>query len=187
MPTSQHSSRRLQHASIDEVITFLETSADTGGRRTLLEVELGPGGATPMHRHRRFAECFEVLDGQLTIHADGKMHALRAGDVVRVPVGTTHRFENTSAGRVRFRTELTPGWVGFEQAQQVGFGLAGEGRVTKGGFPKDPRHVALLLEWTDTRLVGRLPALASPLVHALTAAARATGEERRLLERFVTF
>ncbi|MDQ8046430.1 MAG: cupin domain-containing protein [Solirubrobacteraceae bacterium] len=187
MTITPASDRRLQHATVDEVITFIETAADTGGRRTLVEVDLGPGGGTPMHRHRRFQEVFEVLDGQLTVWLDGKPSHLAPGDVVTVPIGSPHRFQNLSDGPVRFRTAITPAEPGFERLQQVGFGLAQDRRIGRNAMPKDPRHVALMLAWSDTNLVGLVPRLLSPVLRLLVVLARVSGEERRLIDRYVTF
>ena len=43
--------RIIEHKIRDEKITFIETSAETDGARTLINVELGPAKSAPSHRH----------------------------------------------------------------------------------------------------------------------------------------
>lgn len=44
--------------------TFLKTSAQTGGKHTLIEIEVAPGGGTIPHYHLAYSERFEVLEGE---------------------------------------------------------------------------------------------------------------------------
>jgi uncharacterized cupin superfamily protein len=52
---------------------------------------LGFGGVSPpRHIHRREQERFEVLEGEITVLADGESVLLRAGDTCRIPPGQAH-------------------------------------------------------------------------------------------------
>jgi quercetin dioxygenase-like cupin family protein len=187
MTTTSPAERRLEVAGLGEILTFLEVASDNGGARTLVEVELAPGSGNPLHTHATFDETFEVLDGTLTVVRDGKTLTLGPGDVAHVAIGVPHRFANDSAARCCFRCAIEPASAGFERAQQVGFGLARDGKVTKKGMPRDPRHLGLMLAWMDTAFAGPERHVLGPLSRALAWVARRTGEDRRLIERYVRF
>lgn len=175
--------RRFYNPVQRDTVTFLETVEETG--RTYVEVELAPGGANPKHRHGSYAEHFEVLDGQLTVHLNGVDHVLAAGERAVAEIGSVHNFANRSDRPVRFRVELRPGHRGFERTIQVGYGLAADGQVRKDGTPKSPTHLALMSVWGDMQIVGPLAAL-NPLLALLVRRAERNGTARELAQRYVT-
>ncbi|MEW5984148.1 MAG: cupin domain-containing protein [Acidobacteriota bacterium] len=63
-------------------------------------VEIAPGGHSPHHTHPYEHENF-VVEGQGRVLMDGVWHDLRPGDVVFVPSGAVHTYEN--AGRSTFK------------------------------------------------------------------------------------
>ena len=44
--------RRYYHPLQKDYATFLETSEETGGDRTLIEIEVAPGGGNAPHYHK---------------------------------------------------------------------------------------------------------------------------------------
>lgn len=58
---------KIVNPVIGEEITFLTTSKQSNGVKTLLEVTIGPKGGNPLHYHKRFSETFIVLDGELSV------------------------------------------------------------------------------------------------------------------------
>lgn len=46
-------------------VTVLKTGAETDGKYVLLEVELAPGGASPLHYHSSFSEEYSPVEGML--------------------------------------------------------------------------------------------------------------------------
>lgn len=174
--TSHH--MELAHEGFPERLTILEH----GPARTLVEVDLGPGGRVPLHVHLDYEERFEVLEGRLDIRlADGTV-SLGVGDRHAAPAKLPHCFENNSSERARFRVELAPGQRGFIEMQLLFFGLRADGRVDENGGPRDPRHAAVAFGWSRTAPADAAPAL---MMRALRLVARLTGEERRLRERYV--
>ncbi len=161
-----------------ERLTILEHTAE----QTLVEVDLDPGGCTPMHVHRGYAEWFEVLDGTLDIELADRTVTLGPGGELTAAEGVPHRFVNSSPAPVHFRVALRGGQPGFLEMQQLLFGLRADGRVNAEGVPRDPRHMAVALAWSDTAPPSPGPAM---MMRALRFAARVTGEERRLRERYV--
>lgn len=158
------------------------TIVEHGATRTVVEVELGPGGRVPLHVHLDYEERFEVLDGQLDIRlADGTV-TLGPGQRHTAPAKLPHCFENNSDETARFRVELVRGQRGFIDMQLLFFGLRADGLVGPDGAPRDPRQVAVAFGWSKTAPAAAGPAL---MMRVLRLVARLTGEERRLRERYV--
>jgi quercetin dioxygenase-like cupin family protein len=177
--------RRIYHPLQKDYATFLETAAESGGRWTLLEIELAPGGGNALHIHRSFAERFTVVEGELAVQTGRGTTILRPGESAVAPAGVAHRFSNPSDRVARFRVELTPGHSGFESTLRITYGLAADGLMRAGGMPKRLSHLALLVEMGDTELVGPA-AMLRPALRWLARRARARGVERELLARYCT-
>lgn len=64
-------------------------------------IEIAPGGHTPRHSHPYEHENF-VVEGTGRVWLNGEWHPLQAGDVVFVPGGAEHTYENTGEGMFRF-------------------------------------------------------------------------------------
>jgi quercetin dioxygenase-like cupin family protein len=117
----------------------------------LLEVQfdLPPYSAgSPMHRHQRLQERFDVLDGALRVCVDGAWRTLLAGESVFVEPGQAHCFLNESGAWVTFITEVRPPHR-FERFLRTWYGLANDGRSTADGFPSNPLHLARCLDDAD--------------------------------------
>ena len=168
--------RRYYHPIQKDYVTFLKTSEETGGEYTLAEVELAARGGNTPHYHKTYDEHFEVLVGEET-------RVLNPGQKAVAPKNALHNFCNPTDEPARFLAELRPGHVGFENAIKAGYGLAGEGLVSAKGVPKNPYHLAMLLEWSDMRLPG-LFTLAEPLLRLLAKRARRKGIEEELEARY---
>src|SRR4051794_848397 len=56
MSATTASSRRFYNPVQKDYATFLETSEESGGARTLIQVELAPRGGNALHRHLTYAE-----------------------------------------------------------------------------------------------------------------------------------
>jgi quercetin dioxygenase-like cupin family protein len=172
--------RTFRHPQQNDTATFLETAAESGGARTLLQVELGPAGSNAAHRHTTYAEHFEVVEGTLTVHLGDAERRLGPGETAAVPAGVLHRFANDTCEAVTFRVELHPGHLGFERALMAGYGLAADGLVSRRGIPLNPYHLAILLEWSEMAI----PGAAQPAVRMLARRARRKGIDARLAARY---
>ncbi|MDQ4063925.1 MAG: cupin domain-containing protein, partial [Actinomycetota bacterium] len=146
--------RRYYNPVEKDHATFLQTSEETGGEYTLIEVEVAPGGGTETHYHKTYDEHFEVLEGTLEVLVGKETKTLRAGQKTVAERNTLHRFRNPTEEPSTFLVELRPGHCGFEKSVKVVYGLASDGRVFSDGTPKNPYHLALLLEWSDIRVPG---------------------------------
>lgn len=52
---------------VKDEVTFIQTASASNGQMTVLSVKLMPGGGTPLHYHKNFAETFTTMQGELTI------------------------------------------------------------------------------------------------------------------------
>src|SRR4051794_9607058 len=89
-------SRRIYNPVQKDAAIFLETVEESGGTRTLIQIELAPGGGNAIHRHLEFSEHFEVLEGALTVHLDDIDHRLAPGDGAVAAAGRAHSFFNAA-------------------------------------------------------------------------------------------
>ncbi len=175
--------RRYYHPLQKDYTTFLETSEETGGEHTLIEIELAPGGGNTPHYHKTYDEHFEVVEGTLEVLVGKETRVLRPGQKAVAPRNTLHRFRNPGEQRARFLVELRPASAGFEKAIKAGYGLARDGRVRADGTPKNLYHLAVLLEWSEIRLPGVFT-IAEPLLRFLAKRARRKGIDRELEARY---
>jgi quercetin dioxygenase-like cupin family protein len=178
--------RRIYSPVQRDAATFLETSEESGGRRTLVEVELAPGGGNELHKHLSFSERFVCVEGEVTVRVDGLCHVLHPGDQAVAEPGAVHAFANETNEPARFEVELVPGHRGFEQMLQIGYGLAEDGLTDSNGIPKRLVHTALLMELGETRVVGPLRLLV-PLLKLLARWGRRRGTDAALAERYVRY
>jgi mannose-6-phosphate isomerase-like protein (cupin superfamily) len=175
--------RRIYNPIQEDYATFLETSEESGGERTLIEIEVAPGGGTTPHYHKTYAEHFEVISGALEVMVGGETRTLTAGEKSVAPKNTLHNFHNATDEPTTFLIELRPGSSGFEKALRVAYGLASDGLSNSNGLPKNLYHTALLFEWGEGRLPG-LFTVVEPLFRLLAKRARRTGIDKELEARY---
>jgi len=85
-----------RHVSVvGDTYTVLVSGADTGGRYTLIDMWVPPGGGPPPHRHD-FEEMFSVLEGEIEITFRDESMTAKEGDTVNVPANAPHHFTNAS-------------------------------------------------------------------------------------------
>jgi quercetin dioxygenase-like cupin family protein len=75
--------------------TILLSGEQTGGRYSLIDMLVPPGGGPPLHRHD-FEEMFSVLDGEIELTFRGATQRAAAGTVVNIPANAPHAFRNVS-------------------------------------------------------------------------------------------
>lgn len=176
--------RRIYNPVQRDAATFLETSEETGGARTLAELEVAPAGKVTPHYHLTYSERFKVLEGQLTVEIDGVRHQLEPGDEAVATPRSLHAWRNPGEKRSVVQVELRPGSPGFEQGLRVAYGLAADGLVLKNGVPRNPLHAALVLEMGEVRLPRGYAAL-ERVLGLLALIARWRGIDRELERRYL--
>ena len=186
MQTSTVQQRRIFSPVQKDTAIFLETTAESGGARTLLEVELAPGGGNALHRHLSYAERFTCIEGELTVRVDGLLHVLHPGDQAVAEIGALHAFANETDEPARFDVELGPGHRGFEQALQIAYGLARDGATNSKGIPRNLIRAAVVGDMAEIRVAGLMRAL-NPVLKLLARWGRRRGVDAALVERYVSY
>jgi quercetin dioxygenase-like cupin family protein len=93
-------------------LSYLVTGAESGGAYFIFEVLVPPGGGVPSHIHRREDESFYLLEGTLTVDADGRRYKASAGDFIHLPRGKAQCFRNQ--GDVNVKMVATVSSAGLE-------------------------------------------------------------------------
>ena len=148
MSSPTASSRRIYSPVQKDAATLIESASESGGARTLLEVELAPGGGNELHRHMSYAERFEVVAGEVRFRLGLRTFVVQAGDVVEAPPGVAHGFANAGEGEARMRVEVRPALAMEEMFAEV-IALAEAGKLTRGGLPRNPFTLAALARRYD--------------------------------------
>jgi len=176
--------RMFENPQTRERAILVESARDNGGKRSVLDIEVGGGGGVMGHFHDVHQERIEVLEGVIEVTLDGVTRQVLAGQQVVVEPGQSHLWRNASQTEVmRFRGTFTPGHPGFEAALQVLFGLARDGETKANGFPKRLGDLALLVKWNEGLPTGPARLLA-PLLAWLARRAEASGRAAELLRRY---
>ena len=88
--------------------TWKLTTADTEGAFFMFEDVMGKGKCTPLHAHPEADETVYVLEGEITVHVDGREHRVGAGGMTFTPKGVPHAFRVASE-HARVLVFQTPG------------------------------------------------------------------------------
>jgi mannose-6-phosphate isomerase-like protein (cupin superfamily) len=163
--------------------TLLESAEETGGRYTLAELEVYPGGGNHMHIHKAFEETFIGVKGRLGLVLNGTKRYLYPGESITVPKNAPHRFFNDGDTPAVCHIRFVPGHDGFQKGIAIAYGLASDGMSDSKGTPKKLIHLALLVRMTDTYPVGPL-ALLVPLLRMMSNTKRARQMEKELVEKY---
>jgi quercetin dioxygenase-like cupin family protein len=99
--------RTVNNTATGETITFLETSAETGGVRVVAEITLVPGGAVVPHSHL-CAETFECLNGSFITHLRGQERKFTPGQRMIAEPHEMHGFRNDTTQPATLKVTATP-------------------------------------------------------------------------------
>lgn len=175
--------RVFENPLIKDKVTLLQSSAETGGLYTLLEVELAVGGGNGLHAHTSFEEEFIPIEGVLGIQLEKKNLQVQPGEKAIAPLGKWHRFYNPGDTPIRFQVKLNPSNAGFEKGLMIAYGLADDGATNKKGVPKSFTHIALLTAMTDTILPG-IYSFLQPLLRWKAKKAIEKGVDQVLIKKY---
>ena len=106
-------------ATVEEIrlgpiaVRFLVEGAATDGSAALFEFDVaGETPAPPAHSHDSWEETIYGLRGTLTWTVDGVATEVGPGEVLCIPRGVVHRFENLGVETVTQLAVVTPGVLG---------------------------------------------------------------------------
>ena len=125
----------IENPVTGERITFVRTSAETGGALAEMDLELSPTAfLAAEHIHLRQEEKFEVLEGRIRLRSGGEEVVRGPGKFVVVPAGSPHAWAPDGGAAARVRLTFTPG-AGIETFFDDFFLSAREGRTNAKGMP----------------------------------------------------
>jgi quercetin dioxygenase-like cupin family protein len=113
-------------------VRFVLDAETSGGSATAFECEV-PANAvmSAAHSHDGFEETNYGLAGVTTFTVDGEPRELHPGEVVFIPRGAVHAFENRSDADAKFLAVVTPGVLGPNYFNEMAAVL----RAAAGGPP----------------------------------------------------
>jgi quercetin dioxygenase-like cupin family protein len=129
-PVSPTPSETIRVGAIS--VRFVLDAETSGGSATAFECEV-PANAvmSAAHSHDGFEETNYGLAGVTTFTVDGEPRELHPGEVVFIPRGAVHAFENRSDADAKFLAVVTPGVLGPNYFNEIAAVL----RAAAGGPP----------------------------------------------------
>src|SRR5262245_33449682 len=109
-------------------IRFLLEPEQTAGSQTMFEFLVPSKARVPIaHSHDAYDETVYGLEGAMTWMLDGRTVRVGPGDVLFIPRGKVHKFENVDAADARALAVITPGLLGPDFFREVAAVLAAGG------------------------------------------------------------
>lgn len=156
--------RTITNPISGEQVTFLHTSAETKGLKTVIEIVLQPNGeGPPPHYHKAYSETFRILEGEVSLLIGRESKIAKEGDTYTIKESQVHTFKNDSSLPARIEVTLTPGHEGFENAISILFGLSKDGLVSEKGLPNKLVNLAIINAISDSHFTGILSFISSIL------------------------
>ena len=176
--------RTIVNPVIRDVVTFIQTAEESGGKVSEAEITLMPGGGNPLHYHKTYSETFTAIDGDLGLSLGKKeSKILKPGETHTVVPMSLHRFYNPTDKEIKFNVKLQPGHAGFEKSLRILYGLAADGLTNKKSIPKSLKHTAIVVCMSDMNAPGMLTFL-FPLLKRMYNKAKANGDEQKLIDKY---
>src|SRR5918912_2944285 len=119
-------------------IRFLLEGEASGGSVALFEFDVPAGARVPAaHSHDSYEETIYGLEGVLTWTLDGRQTEVGPGEVLCIPRGVVHRFDNDYGVDAKILAIVSPGILGPEFFRE----MAAVIEAAAGG-PPDPAALA---------------------------------------------
>ena len=120
-------------------IRFLLEGEASNGSVAVFEFDVPAGSPLPPpHSHDGYEETIYGLDGTLTWTIGSRRIEAGRGEVVHIPRGAVHRFENETDADARALAVVTPGVLGPDYFREVAALLAA-------GGPPDPAAIGEIM------------------------------------------
>lgn len=118
-------------------VRFLVEGKESGGSVAMFEFDVPAGAKVPVaHSHDGYEETVYGIEGVLTLTVDGRKSEVGPGDVLCIPRGVVHRFDNFHSAGAKMLAIVTPGILGPEYFREI----AAVARAAAGG-PPDPAAI----------------------------------------------
>ncbi len=101
-------------------IRFLLEGAESGGAVAVFEFDVPAGAHLPAaHSHDGYEETVYGLEGRVTWTLDGHTTDVGPGEVLCIPRGVVHRFDNNQAEKAKVLAIVTPGILGPDYFREI--------------------------------------------------------------------
>jgi quercetin dioxygenase-like cupin family protein len=101
-------------------IRFLLEGAASGGSVAVFEFDVPAGARVPVaHSHDAYEETIYGLRGVLTWTVEGTVTEVGPGDVICIPRGAVHHFDNTGSADSTSLAIVTPGLLGPDYFRDI--------------------------------------------------------------------
>jgi quercetin dioxygenase-like cupin family protein len=119
-------------------IRFLLEGEASRGSVAVFEFDVAAGAKLPAaHSHDGYEETIYGLEGVLTWTLDGRRSDVGPGQVLCIPRGAVHRFDNDHGVDAKMLAIVTPGILGPDYFREIAAAV----KATAGG-PPDPAALA---------------------------------------------
>jgi quercetin dioxygenase-like cupin family protein len=109
----------------DLTIRFLVDADQSGGSAAIFEFDVPAGSRVPVpHSHDGYEETIYGLRGVLTWTVDGTRIDVGPGEVLCIPRGAVHHFDNAGVADTTALAIVTPGLLGQDYFHEVGGAIA---------------------------------------------------------------
>ena len=123
-------------------IRFLVEGEESGGSVAVFEFDVPAGAKVPVaHSHDGYEETIYGLDGATTWTVEGVTTDVGPGEVLCIPRGAVHHFDNTQEVDARALAVVTPGILGPDYFRDVASVVA----AATGG-PPDLSAIAAVMQ-----------------------------------------
>jgi quercetin dioxygenase-like cupin family protein len=125
----------INNKKTGQQVKFIQTADDTGGELLEMESFFQPHSKEPVpHYHPFQEEDFVVLEGEITVRINGKLHSLKQGDTLHVNKKQVHSMWNQSGNTARVNWKVMPA-SDTEYFLENGIGIANEKKTNDKGMP----------------------------------------------------
>ncbi len=113
-------------------VRFLLEGHESGGSVAMFEFDVPAGAKVPAaHSHDAYEETIYGLAGVLTFTVAGRRTEIRPGEVLCIPRGAVHRFDNFHEAAAKMLAIVSPGILGPDYFREI----AAVTRAAAGGPP----------------------------------------------------
>jgi quercetin dioxygenase-like cupin family protein len=117
-------------------IRFLLEGTATAGSLAMFEFDVPANARVPIaHSHDAYEETIYGLKGVLSWTVEGRVHNVGPGEVLCIPRGAVHRFDNTSGADATQLGVVTPGLLSPNYFREIA-------AVVSAGGPPDMAAIA---------------------------------------------
>lgn len=122
-------------------IRFLLEGRASAGSVAMFEFDVAAGGKLPgAHSHDGYEETIYGLEGVLTFTVEGQKHEVSPGQVLCIPRGAVHRFDNFHTAAAKMLAIVTPGILGPDYFREMAAVIA-----AAAGGPPDPAAIGAVM------------------------------------------